>query len=182
MKKQILALCSLLTLVLLASCSSDPDSYENLLADEKDAMSSYISRNGINVIKDLPANNIWGPNDYYKTPNGVYIHVVDTGDYGTEVYDQQLIIARYYKISLDINPDTLVRSWTTLESPYPTTFNYNKTFSSTSELSQAFHEAVGVMKRNNSSAKLIVPSKMGDSDAQTAVKPYAYDFKIKLGD
>lgn len=180
MKKQIFGLLSALLLVLLAaSCSSDPDSYENLLSDEKDLISSYISRNGINVVSTLPADGAWGPNDYYLTPNGVYVHIVESGDVNsTPVYSGQLVIARYYQMTLAAVPDTVFRLWTTIESPYPFEFKY----ANTSEASVGFHEAVKYMKYDGASAKLIVPSKQGTSADANSVIPYAYDLKIKLGD
>lgn len=180
MKKQFLKFLTLsLLVVLTVSCSSDPDSYENLLADEKESIANYISRNGINVVNQLPADGAWGANDYYLTPNGVYIHIVDAGETDSAaVYSGQLVFARYYKITLDVVPDTITRLWTATESSDPDNFTYNNT----DEAFTGFHDAVKYMKYNNSVAKLIVPSKQGTSEDATNVKAYAYDFKIKLGD
>ena len=167
----------------LASCSSDPDSYENLLADQKEAISKFIDRNNIDVRSHEPEDwSVVGENVYYKTADGLYIHLVDTGDVGGDsdiVQNYQLIIARYNKITLDVVPDTIVRYWNSIDAPYPYEFNY---LVGDGETSDAFHAAVSIMKRNNAVAKLIVPSKLGTDEDEDAVKAYYYDFKIQLGD
>lgn len=182
MKKQIIGLLSVFTIILFAaSCSSDPDSYENLLEDEKASIANYISRNGINVITDIPANNVWGANDYYLTPNGVYLHIENPGlTDSAAVYSGQVVIYRYYKKTLDVPTDTIERKWTATESPYPLSLRYNTVDLSTQ--CAAFHEAIKYMKYDGSYAKLIVPSKQGNTADANEVKAYAYDFRILLGD
>ncbi len=168
----------LVLVTLVTSCNSDPDSYENLLADEKESISKFIDRNNINVISSLPEDNVWGENDYYRESNGMYIHIVDTGDVDT-VVSYQTILARYNKISLDATPDTLVRFWDPIDAPYPYEFKYNVDDGITCD---AFHLAIKYMKHNNSVAKIIVPSKLGTDDDVDAVTAYYYDFKIMFTD
>ncbi len=176
-----LLLISFLSILLIA-CSSDSD-YASMLEDEEKAISAYIFRNNIRVISSLPADDVWGENDYYKTSSGLYFHLVDpgeapgTGD-GTELFDGLTIIPRYYKITLDVQPDTVYRNWSTVDYPYSEGFQYNVS----GEITPAFQEAVSLMKNHNSVAKLIVPSKLGDQTDINAVIPYAYTLKIKLAD
>lgn len=164
---------------MLTSCNSDPDSYENLLADQKEAISKFIKRNNINVISSIPEDNIWGENDYYLTSSGLYIHIVDTGSVATDtVAAYQLVLARYNKITLDADPDTIVRYWDPIDAPYPLEFLYGVS----DETIDAFQYATKYMDRNNSVAKLIVPSKLGSDDDVDAVTAYYYDFKISFTD
>jgi hypothetical protein len=164
---------------MMVACSTDPSSYENLSKEEKSSIANYIARNNIKVISKVPTNNIWAENEYLRTSNGLYIHIVDTGNALPDtVVSGQLVISRYRKISLDAEPDTVKSFWTTAESPYPYEFSYNVS----GEAFTGFQEAVSIMKRNNSVAKIIVPSKIGTSDDLDAVKAYAYDFKFILGD
>lgn len=186
--KKIFSFIFLFTIILFTffSCSSDSGSYENLLKAEKSSISSYISRNNIKVITTAPTNNVWADNEYLLTSTGLYIHVVDTGTVDTSsvnsgtVSSGQLIIARYYKITLDASPDTIVKNWTAADYPYPLEFNYQ--VSAVSTVPTAFHEAVKYMKHTNSKAKIIVPSKLGITTDVDNVIPYFYDLKIKLGD
>ncbi|MDR3705774.1 MAG: DUF4827 family protein [Paludibacteraceae bacterium] len=182
MKKIFSFIFSLIAvLVTFVSCSSDSSSYENLLKAEKSSISSYISRNNINVISSAPTNNVWGDKDYLLTSTGLYIHIVDTGEVSSAtVISGQLIISRYNKITLDAVPDTIIKDWTSADYPYPLEFNYK--VSSLTTVPTAFHEAVKYMKHNNAVAKLIVPSKLGTTTDVNNVIPYFYDLKIKLGD
>ncbi len=168
--------------IFLVGCSSDSD-YASMLKDEENAISNYIYRNNIQVISTVPADGVWGENDYLLTSSGLYFHLVDpgeeagTGD-GTSLYDGQTIIPRYYKITLDAQPDTIYRNWTPTDYPYSEGFQYNVS----GETTAAFQEAVSLMKNHNSVAELIVPSKLGDQTDIDAVIPYAYTLKIKLAD
>jgi hypothetical protein len=180
MKKIFFA--SFLTLLFVA-CSSDSD-YASMLEDEENAISAYISRNHIRVISSAPADGVWGENDYYLTSSGLYFHLVDPGEApgvgdGTELYDGMTISVRHYKITLDAQPDTVYRNWTTADYPHPALeFQYNISGQTTA----AFQEAISLMKNQNSIAKLIVPSKLGDQTDINAVIPYAYTLKINLED
>ncbi len=180
MKKLLFILNIAIFAGLFSACTSDDSkAYADLIDDEKEAISDYISRNNIEVISQAPANGIWGANQYLLTGSGLYIHIDSIGDADTPALTTgKLIIARYNKITLNIEPDTVYRNWTPADYPYPTEFYYG----TSTDVSYAFQEAVSIMKNNNSQAKLIVPSKIGSTEDINNVIPYAYDFKIKIGD
>lgn len=75
-----------------------------------------------------------------------------------------------------MSADTL-SYWTTLDQAYPVEFHYMNT--SECEII-AWHEAIRLMKYPNSQCEIIVPSKLGDSNAQDSVTPYVYILKIKV--
>ena len=159
---------------LLSSCNDT--TYATELKNEKLLIQDFIKRQEINVITTLPPDStIWNENDYYLTPDGMYFHLVHPG-YGTDTLESNdKVVPRYLQYTLNIDADT-VRNWTTIDSSYPKTFNYlDYTQSCT-----AFHVAVGIMKRNESEAKLIVPSKMNFNDFWTPATPIGYDIKIKF--
>jgi len=178
MKHLLFQLLFLATIISFSSCSSD-ETYEDLLNAEKELISNYIEQNNINVIETLPTNNNWGANDYYKTSDGFYIHIVDTGEIGAEVKTGQKVMARYYKISLQTPPDTVRRNWTTSESAYPEEIVFDL-ITENPIPSKGIQKAISIMKRHNSAAKIIVPSKLGTTEDKDAVIPYFYDLKIKL--
>lgn len=176
--KRIFSLVILSTslIFLIVSCAGS-DTYEKQLEAEKELVSDFIKRNNINVITTLPANNSWGPNDYYKTDDDFYIHIVDTGEINTQVISGQLVLARYIKSTLDANPEIVINKWTTSDSPYPEDITYNL---SSKSPSPGFQLAISIMKRHNSEATFILPSKLGTSVDADAVIPYFYHAKIQL--
>lgn len=174
MKKILPVLLISLSFLFLGACSND-DTYEKQLEAEKALIADFIKKNNIQVVTELPTNTGWGENMYYKTTDGFYIHIVDTGEINTEVKPGQTVLARYYQVNL--LGDTTLRLWTTSEKAYPEEITYLVTSETTCP---AFHNAISYMRRHNSEAKFIVPSKMGLSKDKNAVVPNFYHFKIKL--
>lgn len=161
---------------LLISCE-DENTTAALTKKQTKTIADFISRNNIEVISSIPTDNVWGEKQFLKTSSGLYIHLVDTGEVGETVKSGELITYRFYKISLAATQDTVTRNWTTADYPNPSEFHYNV---DNDEACDAFHEAVKIMKRNNSRAQLIVPAKLGFEEDRNSITPYFYDFKIKL--
>ncbi|MDR1679854.1 MAG: DUF4827 domain-containing protein [Prevotellaceae bacterium] len=176
MKKQLFLALTAAVVVLFAACTNESENYKRLLEAEKDAISGYISRNDIKVIQKAPANNVWNENEYLRTASGVYIHIADTGSKtSATIIPGQTVGVRYYKITLDAEPDTVVRYWTVTDSPDAREFIYGV---SDAAIPNGFHEAIQYMRRDSSEATLIIPSKQGDKVDQYDVLPFAYRLKI----
>ena len=177
--------------IIISSCSNNV-TYAEQLAAEKLTIASYIKRDSINVITKVPANNVWGKKDYLLTSNGIYFHLVDSGDAVTpeiqakinsgEIPDQvidtnDVVIPRYIEYTLDVNPKITLRDWSTQDYPFPTRVF---TYANTTQEYAGFQEVAGLMKRNNSQAKVIIPTKMGFYYSSQDVTPHGYDIKIKI--
>lgn len=164
--------------LLLTSCD-DRTTYAEQLKAERLLIEDYIKRNNIQVITEFPkGKDSWPANVYVKTSSGLYYHLSNPGDTSAnadtlESYDQ--VSVRYLQYTLSTNPDT-VFSWNTIDSPYPTTFN----FQDYNKANTAWHEALSYMKYNESQAKILVPSKLGFQSNMQSVIPYGYDLKIQF--
>lgn len=165
----------LLTLPLLAmlGCESST-SYSKLLEKEEKLIDDYIARQGIEVLDEFPADSVFGPNQYYHFPDGIYIQLISKGE-GEEMNSGRKIVVRFIQSTLDVYP-TVESYWTTMDKPYPV----EATFGSTTNSCDGWQQAFEVMERNESHAKFIVPSKLGFDDAAQAVTPLFYEMKIKL--
>ncbi len=168
-----------LTSLFASSCSSTK-SYSELLDDEKALIKAYIKRNNIMVVSTFPTDTPWvknGKQIYVLTTSGLYFHMVNPGDLTSkdtlELKDE--IVPRFRQYTLDVVADT-INNWTTIDYPYPSDFTYGDLTQSC----KAFHEAVSYMKRNDTEAKLIVPSAIGFSTELNSVTPMGYDLKIKF--
>jgi hypothetical protein len=172
-----LFLLAFITSILISSCS-DTVTYAEQLKTEKAAIAAYLKRENIHVISKVPSNKIWGEHDYLLTTDGLYFHLVDSGDVesGDTIETSDLVVPRYKEFKLTAGSDTL-SNWSTIDYPYPSSFTYQNTAQSCT----GFHEAAYYMKRNNSRAKLIIPSKIGFySTDLTSATPYGYDLKIQI--
>jgi len=178
-----LFLIAIATGLLISSCA-DSTTYAQQLKAEKDKIAAYITLNNINVVSQFPTDKKWskdGKDIYVLTESGLYFHLVDSGEVSVkdsvviEVGDQ--VTPRYKEYTMD-NPSLLNTSnWSTLDYTYPASFIYG----SAATKYAGFQEAAAYMKRNNSEARIIVPSKIGFyySDLNAAT-PYYYWIKIKI--
>ncbi|GHT27130.1 hypothetical protein FACS189432_02960 [Bacteroidia bacterium] len=60
------------------SCN-DQKTLQEMLREEKKAIERFIDRNDFVVLDSYPKDSIFGEKEYYKTNDGLYIHVVDRG-------------------------------------------------------------------------------------------------------
>lgn len=167
---------SVSTLFLFSSCNDT--TYAKELKVEQALIDAFVKRHDIKVIKTLPADGVvWNENEYFLTDDGLYIHLTKLGDLndGVTVEDNDIIVPRYIRYTLDVVADT-VSNWTTIENPDVVEFKY-KDFT---QSCTAFHEAVKIMKRNNSEALLIVPSKISFDDFWSPATPMGFKLKIKI--
>ncbi|MBQ2190037.1 MAG: DUF4827 family protein [Paludibacteraceae bacterium] len=190
MKKKIVYL---LIAVVAAATGCNNNTYSNLRDKEDKLIANYISRNGLTIVNEEPAeDHVWGEKEYYmvKGYDNFYFHLISRGDsiyvdsisptrkdtVDLSIVLNDVIITRYKRFSLTEDADTL-SYWTTLEQAYPYEFHYGNT--SDCEC-VAWHLAVQMMKYPDSQCEIIVPSKMGFSDEQSTVTPYVYILKIKV--
>ncbi len=166
---------------ILVSCT-DTVTYADSVADENSLIADYIKRKNIKVISTFPADKaIWNQNEYVLTASGLYFHLEKVG--GTVVDTStikrfDLVGTRYEAYTLTAIPDTTVSNLSTSAFPNPPAFVFGS--GSYTNVCAAFNEAASYMKRNDSEARLIVPSKIGFSADVQAVKPMCYLLRIKF--
>ena len=167
---------SLLSIVALTACS-DSTSYSNQLEAEEKLIDNFISRQGITVVDEEPAQ--WGEKVYWRIPDydNFYFHLVSPGDTASaEVETNDLINLRYTRYTLEAYADTL-RAWNTYDSAYPIQFKY---WTSDDNACTGWQVAVKYMKHSGAQCKIICPSKLGFDSENSSVIPYGYDMKIQI--
>lgn len=155
----------------LVSCESDTSYSKELEAEEK-LIESWLERNGITIIDEFPADSLFKENEMYHFTDGIYYQLLEKGE-GDPMVDGDVIVLRYRSSTLDVNP-IVEDYWTTEDRPYPNEIVYGSSTNSCTGWTKAFE----LMKRHNSHARIIVPSKLGFDDS--VVVPYVYEMKIKV--
>ena len=176
MKKTILMLLIGMGLM-TAGCTSN--TYSRLRDKEDKLIANYISRNGLQIIEEEPAeDHQWGEKEYYKVSgyDNLNFHLIQRGDTSYEIVPNDLIVARYKQFELTENADTL-SYWTTLDQAFPKEFHYQNGVECECA---GWHVAVKLMKYTDAQCEIIVPSKLGFTEDQTSVTPYVYILKIKV--
>lgn len=160
----------------LTSCDNN-QTYAEQLDAEQALIKDFIDRQGITVVTTMPTKFPWDENVYYKTKSGLYFRLVNQGDINSKdsVEKNNLVVARYLQYTLDVKADTLENT-NSIQFPFPSEFKYLDY----SVACTGWHEAVGLMKRNNAEAKIIVYSKLGFSNYLNSVTPIGYDMKIRI--
>jgi hypothetical protein len=191
MKKKTFLFCLLAGVAaLLASC--EQSTYSRQRDQEDKLIANFISRNGFNILTEVPADDVWGEKDYLKVPgyDNFYFHLAYRGDSvridsisptEADTTDLQILandvnVLRYKRFELTENADTL-SYWTTLEQAYPLEFQY---LNLNTVESEGWHMAVKLMKYPNSECTIIQPSKLGFNADVNSVTPYGYIMKIKV--
>ena len=163
--------------LLIAGCSNN--TYSDLRKKEDKLIANYISRNGLQILKEEPDEDyVWGEKEYYQVQgyDDFYFHLIQKGDTAQEVITNDLIIVRYKKFALTEGADTL-SYWTTLDQAYPYEFHYGNT----SECdAPGWHVAVKLMKYADAQCEFICPSKLGFTSDNSSVTPYVYIMKFKI--
>lgn len=149
----------------------DENNYSQLLKKEEIEINSWLKRNNIKVLDEFPADSVFAEDEMYHYPEGIYFRLIDKG-IGDTLRTGDRFVLRYRQYTLE--EGALVESyWTTQDNPYPPEIVYGNATNSCEGWDQAFE----AMKRSESQAQIIVPSKLGHNDSE--VIPYIYDLKIR---
>jgi len=165
---------------LLATSCSNTKTYAELLKEEKNLIDAYVKRNNIEVVSTFPANTAWNNNGrdvYVLTKSGLYFHMVNAGNLisNDTLMLKNIVVPRYKEYTLGVVADT-ISNWSTIDYAEPSSFTYGDLTLSC----KAFHEAASYMKRNDTQAKIIVPSSIGFNADLLTVTPKAFEIKIKF--
>jgi hypothetical protein len=81
MKKTIIFTLSAIFLAIIHIACENQKTMQEYLREEKKAIERYISKQGITVLNEYPKDSIFqDEKDYFKTNEGLYMHVVDRGN------------------------------------------------------------------------------------------------------
>jgi len=183
MKQIIIAIFTASLLMAFYSCSSQ--TYAKQLKAEENLIQEYLQREHINVLHSFPAEDAWQPNDYVALDKGMYFHLEKAGDPGDSIQAGNLAIIRYKSYTLSLPTDS-VTMWNTVDSANPITFVWG----TTDKACEGWLTALGLMLRQYSEGKIIVPSKVGFStqapylgwgvsDDETSVTPRLYHLQLR---
>lgn len=195
MKKLTLFFLFLLAFGLAFQACDDTKTYAEMLEEEKDAIKAFIKDNKIKVISqsefysnDSTTDTL--QNEYVQLASGVYMQIRDKGSKNPAdtVKNNDLILTRFVEYDI-ISKDTTLSN---LNSPEVVDeFRYTVTSSSiagifTQGYMLGYYQSSAVPAgwlvpliyvRDMAHVRLIIPSKMGHSNAMQQVYPYYYDIR-----
>jgi hypothetical protein len=150
-----------------------------MLNAEKKAVDRFINEQGLEILKSYPANGVFGEKQFVLLSNGLYLHVVDSGNGKRAEYGTSIILRASGKTLLDtisfngFDPTDLSFAW-------PMLFKYGL-YNSNDASGIFFSEGLlGALEYvgDSSVVKLIVPFKIGSTNQRSTGEPIYYD-KVK---
>jgi hypothetical protein len=158
-----------------ASCDQSKTMQE-YLREEKKAIDRFISDNGFVVLKNYPADGVFKENEYFRTQDGLYIHVVDSGN-GNRVKSREEVTVRFEFMSKIKPPkDTIMWNDTgnKTDPDYPYSFIYDVYQSySGARVCYAWVYPLSYVGEH-AVVDLIVPSSLGFKTASNSFEPYFF--------
>ena len=198
MKKLTLFFLSLLALSLGFQACDNSKTYAEMLEEEKDGINDFIKDRNIKVISQ---SEFYGQDsttkckdrgdavdEYVQLTSGVYMQIVDKGskNKADTVKSNDQVLVRFMEYSI-LDKDTTLSNLNAVEtvdafryavtpSSIAGTFlqGYMMTYYSSPTVPAGWLVPLTYV-RDMAHVKLIVPSKMGQSDAMRDVHPYYYD-------
>ena len=138
---------------------------QELLQDEKKATNRFIAENGFIITSD--SAEMYNNNVFFKTKEGLYIHVIDSGNGNKAVYNQEVLV-RFRDLTYFKDDTTKYSNMSALSSPY--TFRYGNANSYSSLACDGW--AIGLsLVSENAEVSLIVPSALQPYTDQGSYSP-----------
>ncbi len=155
-------------LFLLSTSCDKTKTYAEMLKEEKDATNRFIDQNRFVVVEDFPQGD-FGQNVYYKTPEGLYMHIISKG---TEV---NLKTGDYVYIRFKGRLLFKDETTSTNSGDYPWTFLYNNPYSYSGDY--FICEGITIPLKyigDQGKVSLIIPSRLGAYNEKNYVLPVYY--------
>ncbi|GHV11004.1 hypothetical protein FACS1894162_6010 [Bacteroidia bacterium] len=179
MKKIINFVLLLVVLAGMIAACDDQKTMQEYLREESKAIERYIASQGINVQTSYPKDSIFAPNEYFKTSDGLYMHVVSRGNTARRIvpYKEwaQVRFDYYYYIKSYVSgsTDSIVPSF----NYFPFKFMYGVSGSYAADGSGLPCNGWAIPLQyvgEGGIVDLIIPSSLGNSTDNSSFQPIFY--------
>lgn len=122
-KTLIFVITSVVSLAYLLTACNNNKSLQQKLQEEKRAIDRYISRNGLVILNDYPKDGVFKEKEFFKTSDGLYLHVVDSGGRKVRPLIDEVTVRFEYRHDI-LQSDTAITYWDKSGLVYPYSFKY----------------------------------------------------------
>ena len=143
---------------------------QELMKEEQKAIERFIANNGIIVTKNFA--DMYEDNVYFKTKEGLYIHVIDSGNGNKAKYNQEVLV-RFKDFMYFKNDTTKYSNMSAESSPY--VFYYGNVYSYSGLACDGW--AIGLsLVSENAEVSMIIPSSLQPYSDQSSFSPAYYGY------
>jgi hypothetical protein len=151
---------------------------QEYIREEKKTIERYILSQKIDVLNEYPKDSVFKENQYYKTSDGLYLHVVDNGNTSRRAKTFDEILLRfdhfvYIKNYVSGATDSISLSYIYL----PITFRYGVTGSYASDPAGLACNGFAIPLSyvgEGAVVNLIIPSELGNTTDNSSFAPVFY--------
>jgi len=175
MKKGALFIVTAVIISCISFSCNQSKSIQELLQEEQKAIDRFITMKGFVILKNYPSDGVFKENEYYKTSDGLFFHVVDSGNVKRVQPLNDVSVRFDYMQYLK----TYVSGDTTKLFPYPYTpysfvYGISATYSSSSSpVCQGWVIPLSYVGEN-AVIDMIVPSSIGQYADYNSIDPVFY--------
>jgi len=176
MKKAILGIVLIMLIpCIFSACKDNRKSLQELLQEERKAIDRFIILNDFVILKDYPQSGVFNENEYFKTNDGLFFQVVDSGNgKRVKLMDDVSVRFDYYQLVKEFARGDTVKYYLPFYDPFSFVYGIYPTYSSYYSLvCQAWViplEYVG----EEAILNLIVPSSIGSYSDNESIIPVFY--------
>ncbi|WP_298653067.1 DUF4827 family protein [uncultured Proteiniphilum sp.] len=166
---------TLIGLLIIATSCNNTKSYADYLKDERKAIDLLIAKNNFSILRDFPADSVFGENEFYKDPNtGVYFNIIDLGDTIRPQWREKIYV-RFKGLHYFKGDDTI--RYSNYQSARPEELEYIGPVSSITRSGYANAGWAVPLSYvgHRGKVKLIIPFEMGASYDQSQYEPTYYE-------
>ena len=175
MKKGALVIVAVMIFSCFFSGCNNSKSLQELLQEEQKAIDRFIKENNLVILKDYPANGVFKDNEYYRSSDGLFYHVVDSGN-GLRAKVLNDVSVRYESfqyVKNAVSGDTTKYVFSSVV-PYSFVYGISATYSSTVDpVCQAWVIPLSNVSEN-AVLDMIIPSSLGSYYDNMNVSPVFY--------
>lgn len=178
MNKTVVFIITLVLLGLAGFSCDNSQSMQEYIREEKKSIERYILSQKIEVLNTYPKDSIFKENQYYKTSDGLYMHVSDRGNLNRriKIYDEVLVrFDHFYYIKNFVSgqTDSIVLSYLYL----PIAFEYGVSGTYGNDPAGLACSGFAVplpYVGEGAVVDLIIPSELGNSTDNSSFAPVFY--------
>jgi hypothetical protein len=160
---------------LLSSCDKQKTLQERL-QEEKRAINRYIDRNRLVILDEYPKSKVFGEKEFFRTSDGLYIHVVDSGNgRRAESLRDEVTVRFEYRHDIAVS-DSSILKWNSSGLVYPYSFKYglSQSYSASGSLVCIAWVYPLLYVGEHAVVDLIVPSSLGSYSDNSNINPVFY--------
>jgi len=175
MKKGALGIVLVMIISCVFSACNNSKSLQELLQEEQKAIDRFIRDSDLVILKNYPADSIFKDKEYYRSPDGLFFHVVNPGNgVRAQAFNDVTVRYDYCQYVKDVaSGDTTQYAFPSVL-PYSFVYGISQTYSSTvTPVCQAWVIPLSYVGEN-AVIDMIIPSSLGSYYDNMNVTPVFY--------